>query len=254
MHFTTAFLQYTGNQRLGHEEQLLKSEFERRGVPVELYSAKRIQRRNLPLTTSTFIAGDMDAMHGAMRQLGIEPPEPDDYPECLRPWMHRRVWKTTLDALERQLLDGTGPPVFAKPAERRKGFTGRVFESYHDFAGLGSTSRRQDVWCSEVVAWRSEFRVYVIGQEIVSVDHYGGDASAALDSRAVQDALAAYRAGGNAPSAYGIDFGVLSTGQTALIEANDGYALGAYTIGAQPYTDLLMARWAELLSQARPGH
>ena len=50
-----------------------------------------------------------------------------------------------------------------------------------------------------------------------------------------------------APSAYGIDFGVLSSGQTALIEVNDGYSLGAYAIEAKSYTDLLMTRWHELL-------
>ncbi|MGW4531036.1 ATP-grasp domain-containing protein [Nocardia sp. NPDC004340] len=58
---------------------------------------------------------------------------------------------------------------------------------------------------------------------------------------------------GTAPSAYGIDFGVLSTGENALVEANDGYALGAYAITADRYTELIMRRWSELLASARPG-
>jgi hypothetical protein len=64
----------------------------------------------------------------------------------------------------------------------------------------------------------------------------------------IDQALAAYRASGEAPAAYGIDFGVLSDGQTALIEANDGYSLGAYQIGATAYTDVLLTRWQELVS------
>jgi hypothetical protein len=64
----------------------------------------------------------------------------------------------------------------------------------------------------------------------------------------VDAALAAFRASGEAPSAYGIDFGVLSTGQTALVEFNDGYALGAYKISSSAYTDLLLTRWNELVS------
>lgn len=81
--FSTAYLHELGNGRLRIEETMLKAEFERRDVPVELYTIKRIQRRNLPLSATTFIAGDMDAMHGAMDQLDISIPAPDDYPSCL---------------------------------------------------------------------------------------------------------------------------------------------------------------------------
>lgn len=246
--FTTAFLQDLGGGRLRIEDQMLKTEFERRGILVELYTIKRIQRRNLPLTSDTFIAGDMDAMHGAMSQLNIDIPPPNDYPESLVPFLHRRVWKTTLGAVERSTAMSLGERVFVKPSARRKNFTGQVFSFQDDFWRIGSVSRRQEVWCSEVVSWRSEFRVYVIHDEIVAIDHYDGDANINIDIETVEQALVAYRASGQAPSAYGIDFGVLETGETALIEANDGYALGAYEIAAKPYTDLLMTRWQELLS------
>jgi hypothetical protein len=138
--------------------------------------------------------------------------------------------------------------VFAKPADRRKSFTGRTFASVDDFREIGSASRRQEVWCSQVVSWSSEYRVYVIGTEIVGVDHYAGDPKVTLNSDTVGAALRAFRASGEAPSAYGIDFGVLATGQTALVEANDGYALGAYKISASAYTDVLLTRWNELVS------
>ncbi len=248
--FSSAYLQFSGRGPLRHEEQLLKAECDRLGVPVILYTRKNIERRNLPLSRETFIAGDMPAMHGAMRQLGIDIPEPDDYPLSLRSFMHRRVWKSTLDTVEQGISMNMGAPVFAKPAERRKSFTGRVFSSYADFSAVGSVSRRQEVWCSEVVSWRSEFRVYVIGERIVGIDHYAGDPGVPLDRRVIDDALAAYRQAGETPSAYGIDFGVLTSGQTALIEANDGYALGAYKIEARPYTELVMRRWAELLERS----
>lgn len=64
---------------------------------------------------------------------------------------------------------------------------------------------------------------------------------------AVEQALSEHRRSGEAPAAYGIDFGVLSSGETALVEANDGYALGAYKIESAPYAELLFARWAELV-------
>ena len=243
----TAYLQDPGGGRLRLEERLLRSEFERRGVPVVLYTLKHIRRRALPLSPETFIAGDMEAMHGAMRQLDIEVPPPDDYPASLQSFLHRRVWKARLGDVERAASEGMAAPVFVKPAARRKSFTGRVFRGAGDFMRVGGTSRRQDVWCSQVVNWRSEFRLYVVGQRISALDHYAGDPGVGLDLEVVESALAAYRASGRAPSAYGIDFGVLDTGETALVEANDGYALGAYDVAAGPYTDLLLTRWCELL-------
>jgi hypothetical protein len=35
-----------------------------------------------------------------------------------------------------------------------------------------------------------------------------------------------------------------------LVEANDGYALGAYEVSARVYADLVLTRWAELVSMA----
>jgi hypothetical protein len=248
--FTHAYLQRIGNGPLRREEQLLQSECARRGLPVTFYTLKQIRlkqirRRALPLSHTTFIAGDMDAMHGAMGQLRIEVPPPNDYPESLTEFLHRRVWQTTLAGAEHAVAEHG--PLFVKPAERRKSFTGRICAAPQDFWSLGNTSRRQNVWCAEVVHWQAEFRVYVIQDSIVAIDRYAGDTTVELDLEVVESALAAYRASGTAPSAYGIDFGVLASGATALVEANDGYALGAYAIAAEPYMDLLLRRWSELL-------
>ncbi|MEU8895785.1 ATP-grasp domain-containing protein [Nocardia sp. NPDC048505] len=247
---TTAYLEYAGSGPMRHEESLLREGLEQRGIPVRYYTSKRVHRRQLPLGPEVFIAGDMDAMHGAMRQLGIPIPEPDDYPAGLREFLHRAVWTATLGEVERGFERGALPPTFVKPAERRKNFTGAVFYSERDVAVLGNVSRRQRVWCSEVVEWVAEYRVYVHADRIVAVDRYRGDESALLDLRLVEAAVAAYRRSETAPSGYAIDFGVLADGRTALIEANDGYALGAYDITADAYTALVLARWSELLESA----
>ena len=52
----------------------------------------------------------------------------------------------------------------------------------------------------------------------------------------------------NAKAAYGIDFGVLAQGDTALIELNDGFSLGSYGLDQSVYADLIVARWTELMS------
>lgn len=248
--FAKAFLEEAGNGKLRQEEQLLKAVFERRGIPIELYTKKRIRRRQLPLTTETFIAGDLESMQGAMRLLKIEVPAAQDYPESLRPYLHRHVRKGTLGEVERAIIHGEREGIFVKPADRCKNFTGRVFDSIDDFRDIGGVSRRQSVWLCDVVSFVSEYRVYVIGEKVVSTALYAGDASARLDAETLQAALVTFRGSGEAPAAYGIDFGVLKNGQTALIEFNDGFSLGAYQIEAEDYTDLLMARWKQLVAAA----
>lgn len=248
--FAKAYIEELSNHRLRHEESLVVSECERRGIQVEFYTAKRIHRRRLNLTAETFICGDMDAMHGAMKQMEIDIPKVNDFPECLSAFLHRRVWRSTLSDLTRTLFESS-TDFFAKPAGRRKLFTGRVFGAVDDLYHISGVSQNEPIWCSQVVEWRSEYRVYVVGEHIVSVDHYSGDPCIHLSLPVVKDAVLAYRQSGFAPSAYGIDFGVLDTGETALVEANDGYALGAYQIDAASYTELLFARWSELVANKR---
>jgi hypothetical protein len=52
-----------------------------------------------------------------------------------------------------------------------------------------------------------------------------------------------------APSGYAIDFGVLDTGQTALVELNDGFSIGAYgSISCESYWPVIHSRWNELIA------
>ncbi|WP_181243723.1 ATP-grasp domain-containing protein [Chamaesiphon polymorphus] len=111
-------------------------------------------------------------------------------------------------------------------------------------------SRREELLCADVVTWLSEYRVYVVNSEIRSVDWYAGDREVAIDLNVVRAAIATLHAAGESYAGYAIDFGVLATGKTALVEMNDGFALGAYSIDSKNYTDLIWARWAELLTQS----
>ena len=50
----------------------------------------------------------------------------------------------------------------------------------------------------------------------------------------------------NSPKAYCLDAGVLSTGETALIEVNDAFSVGIYNMPKNVYAELLITRWNEL--------
>ena len=187
----------------------------------------------------------------ALRQMEIAPPVPNDYPQSLRPWLRRRVWTTTVASVAAHLQDGVRAPFFAKPLGRHKRFTGHVFTSWDDLRALRGASDATEVVCSEIVDWKSEYRVYVVRGRIVGVKHYKGDPNVPVDRQQVDDAVAQFEAAGEATAGYGIDFGVLADGRTALVEVNDGYALGSYGLDDDLYTDLIVARWCQL-AQRQP--
>jgi hypothetical protein len=247
--FRHAYLEERGAGRLSPEIHDVRSELLRRGVPCELFTAKRVLRRQLPLARDVFVAGYIPTLLQVLKQLGIEPPEPNDYPPCLRPYLRRRVWESTVAAVQARLEDER-EPVFVKPRGRVKRFTGAVFDSYHDVWQFQGVSRRQPVYCSEVVTWRSEHRVYVVRGRIVGVRCYQGDAGVEPDLAVIEEAIALLEASGAAWAGYGIDFGVLAGGATALVELNDGFGLGSYDLEPAAYTELLLARWEELMQAA----
>lgn len=247
-----AFVQEEGNGLLDPEMRQVADELGRRGVPVQLFTEKRLTRRQLALAPDTLVVGYVPVVLGALHQLGVPAPAPNDYPACLRPLLHRRVWESTVGEVIDSVHDGRFDRAFVKPKGRLKHFTGVVVESPADLYRLGNTSRRQPTYCAEVVAWRSEHRFFVIEGRIVGARAYAGDGAAAPEGGVVAEAIRALLVAGEAPAGFGIDFGVLASGATALVEMNDGFSLGAYGLEDALYTDLVTARWCQLTGAARP--
>jgi hypothetical protein len=241
-----AFIEEYGNGRVESEMADLRDELTARGIPVTLFVGKRLIRRQLPLTRQILVAGTIPIVHEALRQLEIPLPEPDDYPDCLAAYLHRRIWTDTVrGVIERVYADGE--PFFAKPRGRLKRFTGHVFASPSDLAYLEGASRKTPVLCSSVVEWVSERRVFVLQGEIVGIRLYAGDTAVAPDEKVVAEAVSLWEASGRAHAAYAIDFGVLKSGVTALVELNDGFSIGSYGLDRAVYADFTLARWQELL-------
>lgn len=246
-----AFIREQGGNKLGHEEKLIVEELQRRKIPFTLYTEKRIHRRQLPLDDESLVVGDMPCIYGALKQLAIPLPEPNDYPASLTNFLHRNIWQSNLKNLETKLRDSYSPGIFAKPASRHKRFTGCVLESEYDLSQVYGVSRQEKLLCSEVVTWVSEYRIYIVHSEIRSVDHYAGDVGVMIDMEEVHLAIQALDNAGESYTGYAIDFGVLASGQTALVEMNEGFAIGAYNIDSKNYTDMIWARWEELLGKMR---
>jgi len=191
------------------------------------------------------ISGYIGDVWRALKKLGLPTPEPMDYPVALLNYLGRRVERSTLGNV-RGLVD----PVFVKPVEH-KVFSGFVWKGCGD-----PESRRRivtvhddtPVWISDPVEFWSEYRVFVLREEIVGVKHYKGDPFFALNRGVVEGAVG--RMKGICPAAYALDFGVKrgDEHQTLLVEANDGFALGHYGLSPVLYVRMLSARWHELTS------
>jgi hypothetical protein len=192
------------------------------------------------LQPTSLVVGSISDVLDALRSLGIQPPTFIDYPEELYPFLGRKVWRSRMDAL----TDSNEWGIFIKPAERCKKFTGRAIRYSQDLIKCGDLSDgAEEVWCSELVEFVAEWRCFVRYDRILGVHQYTGDWRLGFDPQVVESAVAAYK---SSPAGYVIDFGLTDTGETLVVEVNDGYALGSYGLPPIYYAQLLSARWAEL--------
>lgn len=248
MNIKQVYIQEEQRGKLRIEEQLVSSELKSRGCQINYFSSKHIRRRSLPLNDTTLVVGDMNCIYGAMKQLGIPIPKADSYPKSLSQFLYREVKLSRLKDIEASLFYSGGfNPIFIKPAHTQKKFTGFVLESEQDLYKLSDVSKQIEIWCSQIVKWLSEWRVYVVNYEIRAISWYEGDIELKPDKDAIGKAISLLRKNGDSPKSFAIDFGVLSSGETALIEMNDGFAVGAYEVTQADYTDMVVSRWQELL-------
>lgn len=150
--------------------------------------------------------------------------------------VHNRSMSNAYDLVEQG-------PIFVKPATEIKAFTGFVatdatmLEVFsHDYKG--------EVQIQPVLDIVSEYRCYVSNNKIVGMKHYSGDplifpnADFIKECKAAGDQLDYH--------SYVLDFGVLGSGKTILVEPNDGWAIGNYGLEPQKYYLFVRNRWLQL--------
>ena len=197
--------------------------------------------------------GSVEYVREAMRVAGLIEPENMSYPAALDRFLHREINRRAAG----QVIGNW----FVKPVTT-KAFTGFVFDTMQDPITLDEHDREQydafmdlspdtEVWLSEPVRWVSEVRYYVTSGVIKGSDRYdpdGADDAPLPDVAVVNEALEALKSARGASVTCSIDMGVLSTGETALVEVNDGWAIGLYgsALRSKDYLELLIARWQQI--------
>ncbi len=211
--------------------------FERKGFEIQRFSFEDLPF--LTLDPDDVVVGGIGTIRKALEMLGLSPVFADDYPDCLAQFLGRKVWLSTL-----RQARASDTPVFIKPTKAdQKRFTGFLFNNFKDLIDSAGVDQDLPVWCSEPVEFVSEYRVFVAKAEVLGIGHYHGDFRLFPDFKVIDAAVAAYS---TAPSAYGFDFGVTATGETLLVECNDGFSLGSYGLNPLLYSYLLETRWREM--------
>ncbi|AWB45251.1 DUF4343 domain-containing protein [Paenibacillus sp. CAA11] len=187
------------------------------------------------------VVGGIGNVRGRLESLGLDRGQGEiDYPSSLSAYFGRKIWATTVQELFENKQNWN---VFIKPKDVTKKFAGIVVKEYKDFIGLVEEHQDTNIWCSEIVDFKTEWRCFIRYGEILDIRYYKGAWDSKLDLSVVTSAVKDFR---DAPAAYGMDFGLDQEGRMKLVEINDGHSLGTYGISPLNYAKFLSARWSEM--------
>lgn len=182
-----------------------------------------------------------------LRRRGADEPPIINYPPSLGPYLCRKVWSSTLGK-ER------GGSAWIKGAGHDKPFPPGPACSEN----MRVVDEHIDVWASDPVEWLCEWRCYISEGSMMWRERYdpeGDDDAPEPDNSVICDMISAYESDRTSPAGYALDVGVLSDGRTALVEVNDGYALGYYgpvePRRASAYLYLLVSRYMQICGDGR---
>jgi len=215
--------------------------FKEKGYLINFFEQDELD--SYELDNETIVVAGIPVVSKAFIQLGIAHPRLESIPESISKYAKRRTWKGTIKEARQAVYNGGA--LFVKPIpDNHKFFNGKLLDSYRVLASLASLPDDFPVICSEPVSMISEYRVFVLKGEAIGCRHYKGDFKVFPDFTLIDSAINDFK---KAPSGYSIDFAITETGNTILIEINDGLYLGCYGLSPIRYSSLIEARWMDLL-------
>lgn len=219
-----------------------------RGVDVEWCSIGTLRSGRYPMGYSTLVSGAVGFVRAALELAGVVVPPALGFPDELAPWLHREVRRTTLD---QALIGCSGSKLFIKPADQLKLFTGSLTDDPELLDTLQALDPATSVWVSEPIKFLAEWRCFVIDGELRAIAQYRPDFDVVLwpepKEEELEDLIATAH-GVTGLAGFSVDVGRLPTGEIALVELNDGYALGSYGIPDELYFELIWARWRQMFA------
>lgn len=208
--------------------------------------------KEVPTQRNIVLVGCIEDTNEFLSRFGLGPKMALNIPKELQElkFLRREIFETDLDYIYNYASEDapgeTNPewPMFIKPAGKSKEFVaGVVRNKAQAEMYFNNLIKSTPILISEVVNFVSEYRCYIVNGEIKGVKHYLGDFFIYPDGNKIREMVKAYT---TAPAGYSLDVGVLDTGETVLVECNDGWSLGNYGLAPNLYVSLLVARWREM--------
>lgn len=165
------------------------------------------------------------------------------YPEELKQFYGREIRKSTI-ANSKEIGK------FIKPVLQKKFGGTKINKGNLQFLSAIHLPQDTEVYVSDIINIVSEFRAYVYSGETEAVKHYRKEWNKIPDESFIEDAIKQYT---SCPIAYGIDFAVLDTGKTVVLEVNDACNLGNYGLDSSLYANMIASRWNEI-TQTKEKH
>lgn len=209
------------------------------GIDTDIYEFTEDIPHIPDLGPTVGVAGYIEDIHWALTQLRKPLPRIKDYPEILAGFLGRNIRQMKLGDIR-----SSSNSYFIKPMNLKE-FSGMIWNN-DDFAKktISNQPDTLEVWVSELVKFKSEYRAFILDGQVLDCKHYKGDWSVAPDKRIIE--AGAEMLSSNGPKAYCLDWGVTNDGRTLLVEFNDGFSFNTYGLNPVMCAYILSSRWTEL--------
>lgn len=262
-----------------HSHNIAHAVFGFRELGVEIIKYNHIKDIYDWVTRDDIVLDYIDQCNEIFAKFSATPNVPD-YPKVMNEFLGRKIWKDNINSIsmdESKWSRGT----FVKPV-KNKVFTGRVIQSITDLVGCGSSTENYEVYVSQAVDIKAEWRCFIRYDKIIDIRPYGlgvltnknNSWKYHYDYEVVEKMLDKFKTWENRPTACSMDIAVIDTDipvkivkeddngneiligwrrrpnyKTILVEFNDAYALGNYGLHHLAYAKLISARWSQLLDR-----
>jgi hypothetical protein len=230
--------------------------FWERGYEVELFSLADLCTGNMDrelksAAEDTLLFAIPEVMRMALRRLDKQEPPLFELPDCLMPWIGRFTWETTLGQVREQVdSEISFNPFHIRPLDSKRIFKGTIVYGLRDLIPSASLADETPVLAQQKVEFASEWRALVFRDKVIHLARTKGDVLRYPDRETMLAAISSFT---NRPIVYGMDWGITPSGQTQLIEVNDGIAAGNLGMHGQAYVAMIEAKWREWLGLSDNG-
>jgi hypothetical protein len=199
----------------------------------------------------SIVYGAVAVVRDALQRANRPVPPNIDFPCELHDFLGRRISDNSMGAVRELVRNGSDIlPIHIKPRDRQKLFKGIVVNEFADLIESSGVPDDEPVIVQECVRFISEWRATVLRGKVVNISNYKGDPMCFPNPEIITQAVAKYT---TQPIGFGMDWGVTDSGQTLLVEVNDGFALGNYGTKGYLYTAMIECRWRQLMGLSDNG-